>query len=84
MALVKMTRAVPEVAGGKTSCEIPEDAVKAAIENGWTVAKETSKDTSKEESKKEDKVEAPAAEPAKDEAKEPSKPAAKGKKLRDE
>lgn len=84
MALVKMTRAVPEVAGGKTSCEIPEDAVKAAIENGWTVAKETSKDTSNEVAKKEEKVEATAAETVKEEAKEPSKTTAKGKKLRDE
>lgn len=84
MALVKMTRAVPEVAGGKTSCEIPEDAVKAAIENGWTVAKETSKDTSNEVAKKEEKVEATAAETVKEEAKEPSKTTAKSKKLRDE
>lgn len=67
MALVKLVRAVPEVAGGNTTCEIPEEAVEAAIRDGWSFAKKDapSKDDKKDESK---------AAPAKDEAKsEPAK-----------
>ena len=63
MALVKMIRAVPEVAGGKTSCEIPEDSVEAAIRDGWSIAK----DSPKSESKKDDKNF--KAEPVKEELK---------------
>lgn len=38
MALVKMKRDFPEVAGGKTTADFPEEAVKAAIAKGWRVA----------------------------------------------
>ena len=63
MALVKMVRAVPEVAGGKTSCEIPEDSVETAIRDGWSIAK----DSPKNESKKDDKN--LKAEPVKEDSK---------------
>ena len=53
MALVKLVRAVPEVAGGNTTCEIPEEAVEAAIRDGWSLAKASDK---KEEKKEESKV----------------------------
>lgn len=45
MALVKMTRAVPEVKGGKTEALVPEDAVSAAMSKGWRVAEKTSEKT---------------------------------------
>jgi len=78
MALVKMIRAVPEVEGGNTVCEIPEEAVESAISHGWSIAKE-------KEPAKEPVKEAPKTEPVKEEVKEaPKTTAAKGKKLRDE
>lgn len=78
MALVKMIRAVPEVEGGNTVCEIPEEAVESAIRDGWSIAK--AKEPAKEPAK-----EAPKTEPVKEEVKEaPKTTSAKGKKLRDE
>lgn len=46
MALVKMIRDIPEVAGGKTEAMMQEEAVKAAIQNGWRVANDKAPDTS--------------------------------------
>ncbi len=37
MALVKMVRDFPEVAGGNTTAMIPEEAVNLAMDNGWRV-----------------------------------------------
>lgn len=81
MALVKMIRAVPEVAGGKTSCEIPEDSVEAAIRDGWSIAKDSPKSESKKDDKnfkaepvkEEPKVEDSKADSKKEESKEFSK-----------
>ena len=46
MALVKMIRDIPEVAGGKTEAMMQDEAVKAAIQNGWRVANDKAPDTS--------------------------------------
>ena len=51
MALVKMYRDEPEVLGGNTTADIPEEAVNLALDNGWKIA-------SKAESHKEVKAEA--------------------------
>ena len=51
MALVKMVRDFPEVAGGKTTADIPEEAVNLAMDNGWRRA------DSKVVTPKEDKIE---------------------------
>lgn len=76
MALVKMLRDIPEVAGGKTEAMIPEDAVAQAMNNGWRKAdvkneKSESKPASKAESKPEPKVEEPEVEPVKEEPEAP-------------
>ena len=65
MALVKLVRTVPEVAGGNTTCEIPEEAVEAAIRDGWSLVK---KDAPSKGDKKDDSKAAPAKE-TKDESK---------------
>ena len=58
MALVKMTRDVPEVPCGKTEGMFPEEAVAKLKENGWKVAEKTSeKAEPKKEEPKEPKVE---------------------------
>ena len=64
MALVKMLRDAPEVAGGNTEAMIPEDAVAEAIARGWKKADgKPAKDAPKvEEPKVEPKVEEPAKE----------------------
>jgi hypothetical protein len=55
MAFVKMVRDFPEVAGGKTTANVPEEAVNLAMDNGWRLADKKS-ETSKVESKAEEKV----------------------------
>lgn len=65
MALVKMLRDAPEVAGGNTEAMIPEDAVAEAIARGWKKAdgKPAKVEAPKvEEPKVEPKVEEPAKE----------------------
>lgn len=97
MALVKMWRDFPEVAGGKTEAMVPEEAVKSAMDNGWKKVEEKSEQVKesvkeakqepvKEEAPKaEPKVETPKAEADKKEDKAEKAPAPKGqKKLRDE
>lgn len=84
MALVKMVRDFPEVAGGKTTADIPEEAVNLAMDNGWRLAdkkaeapkvepkaedKPASKSEGKVEEKKPDvKAEAPKAKTSKRDA----------------
>lgn len=67
MALVKVVRDTPEVAGGETTALIESDAVAQAIENGWKLADEKS-----EPKKSEPKTE-PVAEVKADEKSEPKK-----------
>ena len=57
MALVRMVRDFPEVAGGKTTADIPEEAVNLAMDNGWRVADKAPKAEPKVEPKSESKVE---------------------------
>ena len=38
MALVKMVRDFPEVEGGNTTADIPEEAVQLAMNEGWRIA----------------------------------------------
>ena len=64
MALVKMVRDFPEVEGGNTTADIPEEAVALAMDNGWRIAekpkaepKVTEKVTEKAEPKEEKVVE---------------------------
>lgn len=54
MALVKMVRDFPEVAGGKTTADIPEEAVNLAMDNGWRLANKKA-EAPKVEPKVEDK-----------------------------
>ncbi len=78
MALVKMVRDFPEVPGGKTTADIPEEAVHLAMDNGWHIAEKSAKEDKKDESKNEaksaevnaDKANAPKAdEPKTDDSK---------------
>lgn len=48
MALVKVIRDIPEVAGGGTTALIESDAVAQAIENGWKLADEKKSETKTE------------------------------------
>lgn len=59
MALVKMIRDYPEVAGGNTTAMIPEEAVQSAIDNGWRIAEKKAEEpkVKTEEKKPEIKVE---------------------------
>lgn len=57
MALVRMVRDFPEVAGGKTTADIPEEAVNLAMDNGWRLADKAPKAEPKVEPKSESKVE---------------------------
>jgi len=93
MALVKMIRDIPEVAGGKTEAMMQEDAVKAAIQNGWRVAdkavgnNQAQKEPVKEpvsEAKTEPKAEKPEVKPeTKSEPKSDKAESKKQKTLRD-
>lgn len=49
MAIVKMVRDLPEVAGGKTTADIPEEAVQSAIDNGWRIAEKNGKGSGEDE-----------------------------------
>lgn len=64
MALVKMTREVAEVKGGKTEGQFPEEVVETLKKTGWKVAGASDKkaETAKEEPK-------PVAKPKVEEAK---------------
>lgn len=67
MALVKMLRDIPEVAGGKTEAMIPEEGVAQAMNNGWRKAEgKSEKSEPKAEVKAEPKVEEPKVEPVKE------------------
>lgn len=60
MALVKMVRDFPEVEGGNTTADIPEEAVQLAMNEGWRIAekpKAEPKVAEKTEPKVEPKVE---------------------------
>ncbi len=64
MALVKLVRSVPEVAGGKTEAMVPEENVKAALDAGWSLSdKKADKD---DKSDKDDKKSDSAKEPSGD------------------
>lgn len=57
MALVKMVRDFPEVPGGNTTADIPEEAVNLAMDNGWRLAEAKKADVKVEDKKPESKVE---------------------------
>lgn len=76
MALVKMYRDIPEVAGGSTEAMIPEDAVQSAIDNGWKKA-----EVKNEPKKEEAKAETPKVEVKKEEPKVEAKPEVKTDKV---
>ena len=79
MALVRMVRAVPEVAGGKTEAMVPEEAVSDALKNGWSRADESA--ARKEEPKQEQlEAETPVTETKTESEKKPGRPK---KELRD-
>lgn len=80
MALVKMIRDYPEVAGGNTTAMIPEEAVQLAINDGWRIAdKKTEEPKVKAEEKKPEvkvepkKEETPKGEQKKEESKSSKK-----------
>lgn len=62
MALVKVVRDTPEVAGGGTTALIESDAIAQAIENGWKLADEKKSETQKSELKTETVTEVKADE----------------------
>jgi len=79
MALVKMLRDIPEVAGGKTEAMIPEESVADAMKRGWKKAdgkvEKTEPKPEKTEPKPEPKKEEPKVEPKVEEpVKEPEFP----------
>lgn len=89
MALIKMWRDFPEVAGGKTEAMVPEEGVKAAMDNGWKKTEdkpskdtEPSKDVKKEVSKLENK--AGISDKKEDKQEKPSASKGQKKQLRDE
>ena len=53
MALVKMTRELPEVPGGKTEGQFPEEAIEVLKRAGWKVVEASVKSESKPVSKPE-------------------------------
>lgn len=81
MALVKMTRDAPEVAGGNTEGMFPEEAVAELKGKGWKVAdKASEKADPKKDEPKEPKVEPKAEEPKVEPKVEEKKPEFKDSK----
>lgn len=72
--LVKLVRPFPEVPGGNTEAEFPEEVVAEVLKNGWTIAKESSKPDVKQDKEPEVKSE------VKPEVKSEVKPEKTGKK----